>query len=89
MPSAFIAALIAFRNAFACLFSHPNQVSEASLLGVLITERWIDPKTNTYYSLAELDLNWVMENLGSMNIDPQLKDFVRKVAQSKFTSFEK
>lgn len=61
-------------------------VSEASLLGVLITERWIDPDTNTYYSLAQLDLNWVLENLGGMRMDPELKDFVRQKALSQFDS---
>src|SRR3989338_3205162 len=59
-----------------------STVSESSLMGVLIAERWVDPKTGTVYSLAELDLNWVLENLGSMNIDAGLKDFVRKQAQS-------
>src|SRR3989338_4422343 len=64
-------------------------VSEASLLGVLITERWIDPDTNTYYSLAQLDLNWVLENLGGMQIAPELKDFVRQKAFSQFDTSSK
>lgn len=61
-----------------------STASEASLAGVIIKEHWLDPKTDTLYSLAELDLKWVVENIGGTHIDEGLKNFVRKNAQEHF-----
>lgn len=55
-----------------------NTGTEAVLAGTLIKERWTDTATGELYSLAVLDLDWAVDNIGNSPLSEQLKVSVRQ-----------
>ena len=60
-------------------------ITEISVHGVRIVDHWKDPKTNTIYSLAKLDLAEVKSSLPQMTgVDPELRQYIRNNADKAF-----
>jgi hypothetical protein len=63
--------------------------TEAVLSGTLIKERWTDTATGELYSLAILDLDWAVDNIGKSQLSEQIKDSVRERATPLFDRISK
>ncbi len=63
--------------------------TEAVLSGVLIKDHWTNPETGELYSLAVLDLDWVVDNIGKSSLSETFKDSVRQAAVTEFGHISK
>lgn len=62
-----------------------KNVSKVNLAGAKIIGNWRDPKTNTIYSIAELDMNHVKSTLaGVQDMNTDLKRYIETSADNIF-----
>jgi hypothetical protein len=63
--------------------------SAATLSGVMIIDRWIDPHDETVYSLARMDLEKFKESMErAKDLSEEVKDYVKKNAEKAFDRLE-
>jgi hypothetical protein len=62
-----------------------KNVTRISVHGAKVIDHWRDPKTNTIYSLARLDLEGIKATVGEMReMDQSLRGYVRSQAEAAF-----
>ncbi|MDH5692520.1 MAG: hypothetical protein OEZ47_05405 [Gammaproteobacteria bacterium] len=67
-----------------------KNVTKINMTGVKIIGRWKDKKANTVYSLAELDMKYVQNNMGKIeNMHPGFKDHIQNSGDKVFDSMLK
>lgn len=65
-------------------------VSFAEISGMEIVDRWQDPATGEFFSLAKLDLEFVKEFFNKSNqISPEVKDYINKNAERMHGELDK
>ncbi len=63
--------------------------TQSNLSGVEIVDRWFDEGTNTWYSLARLDMDKMINALeGHKELSAKVRDYVRQNAERAFAGLE-
>ena len=63
--------------------------TEATLTGVRIVDRWVDPRDGTVYSLARLDLKTLKQTLEQVQeLEEAVRNYVRQHAEEAFDRLE-
>jgi len=65
-------------------------ITAQTLSGIKIVDRWEDPKTGAFYSLARLDLDAFKDSLEkAKELDTKVKDYIRQNAERLHQQLEK
>ncbi|MBI4714996.1 MAG: LPP20 family lipoprotein [Nitrospirae bacterium] len=64
--------------------------SAATLSGVMVVDRWVDPNDGTVYALARLDLEKFKDSLErAKELNTEVRDYVKRNAEKAFDRLEK